>query len=58
MNKANITFEESKIKWEKERESSKKRNDLINKSVLPLRILVFPIMLVVRLFRWTYHYDD
>ena len=56
--KESCTNEESKIKWEKERESSKKRNDLINKTVLPLRILIFPIMLVVRLFRWTYHYDD
>lgn len=24
----------------------------------PLRVLIFPVMLLVKLFRWTYGYDD
>ena len=52
------TYEETKRKWQEEVKIVQRRRKRYELCILPLRIILFPIMLVVRLFRWTYQYDE
>ena len=52
------TYEKSKEVWQEEAKRVEKRMKRYELCMLPLRIILFPIMLVVRLFRWTYQYDE
>lgn len=58
MNNTEKTFEESKKEWQEEAKKVQRRRKRYELCMWPLRIILFPIMLVVRLFRWTYHMDD
>ena len=57
MNNTEKTYEKSKEVWQEEAKRVEKRMKRYELCMLPLRIILFPIMLVVRLFRWTYQYD-
>ncbi len=35
-----------------------KRQRRIELAMVPVRIVIFPVMLLVKLFRWTYNYED
>ena len=58
MNNTEKTYEKSKEVWQEEAKRVEKRMKRYELCMLPLRIILFPIMLVVRLFRWTYRYDE
>ena len=58
MNNTEKTYEKSKEVWQEEAKRVEKRMKRYELCMLPLRIILFPIMLVVRLFRWTYKYDE
>ena len=58
MNNTEKTYEKSKEVWQEEAKRVEKRMKRYELCMLPLRIILFPIMLVVRLFRWTYQYDE
>ena len=58
MNNTEKTYEKSKEVWLEEAKNVEKRMKRYERCMLPLRIILFPIMLVVRLFRWTYKYDE
>lgn len=36
----------------------RKQKRLNNFVYTPIRIVIFPIALLVRVYRWVYHYDD
>ena len=36
----------------------KKKNKLEGFSYFIVRVILFPIAFIIRVFRWTYHYDD
>lgn len=58
MNNTEKTYEKSKEVWQEEAKRVEKRMKRYELCMLPLRIILFPVMLVVRLFRWTYQYDE
>ena len=61
MEERNETFEEMKQRWEAEcMESEKKhRTGIYNPTFMFIvRVFLFPACLLIRLFRWTYHYED
>ena len=58
MNNTEKTYEKSKEIWLEEAKNVEKRMKRYEWCMLPLRIILFPIMLIVRLFRWTYRYDE
>ena len=58
MNNTKKTYEKSKEVWQEEAKRVEKRMKRYELCMLLLRIILFPIMLVVRLFRWTYQYDE
>ena len=58
MNNTEKTYEETKKEWQEEAKKVKRRRKRYELCMLLLRIILFPIMLVVRLFRWTYKYDE
>nr|DAV88119.1 MAG TPA: hypothetical protein [Caudoviricetes sp.] len=46
------------MKSDEYKDWARKRNR-INKFVYtPIRIVLFPIALLIRVYRWVYHYDD
>lgn len=58
MNGTEKTYEEAKKEWLEEAKRVERRMKRYELCMLPLRIILFPIMLLVRLFRWTYQYDE
>lgn len=45
-------------KSEEYKACERKQNRLNTFVYTPIRIVIFPIVLLVRLYQWVYHYDD
>ena len=45
-------------KSEEYKACERKQNWLNTFVYTPIRIVIFPIVLLVRLYQWVYHYDD
>ena len=45
-------------KSEEYKDLERKQNRLNTFVYTPIRIVIFPIALLVRLYQWVYHYDD
>ena len=45
-------------KSEEYKACERKQNRLNTFVYTPIRIVIFPIVLLVRLYKWVYHYDD
>lgn len=50
-------IEKLKERWKTEAREAKKSKSAY-RLIFTLRLILFPIFLLVRLFRWTYRYDD
>lgn len=47
--------------WRKSEEHEawvRKQNRINRYLYTPIRIVLFPIVLLIRVYRWAYHYDD
>ena len=59
--KEDIIMEKTYSEWRKTEEYKaweRKQKRLNTFVYTPIRIVIFPIVLLVRLYQWVYHYDD
>ena len=59
--KEDIIMEKTYSEWRKTEEYKaweRKQKRLNTFVYTPIRIVIFPIVLLVRLYKWAYHYDD